>query len=74
MDYEYRYATRLRYAAVTVNLTVKPTTLAFTDGLPVRDEWEDFMEKEVRPGHIGGVFTNFFGLTSVFSNVFSLRF
>ena len=46
-DFQYRYGTRLRYAAITVNLTVKPTTLAFPDGLPVRDEWEDFMTKEV---------------------------
>ena len=35
-DFQYRYGTRLRYAAITVNLTVKPTTLAFPDGLPVR--------------------------------------
>ena len=47
MDFDYRYNTRLEFAAITVNLTLKPLTLAFPDGLPVRDEWEDYMEKEV---------------------------
>ncbi|XP_013379632.1 uncharacterized protein LOC106151089 [Lingula anatina] len=42
-----KYGTRLRYAAITVNLTLNPRVTGYVTGLPVMDAWENFVNDEV---------------------------
>ena len=41
------YGTRLRYAAIRVNLTLATSGLNYVRGLPIRDKWEQFVTNEV---------------------------
>ncbi len=41
------YGTKLRYAAISVNLSLSYSGLGYVEGLPVYDAWEDFMEREL---------------------------
>ena len=51
---EFSWATRLLYAAVVVNTTLKPATFSYEDGLPIVSDWDNYMQQEVRsdPRHI----------------------
>jgi hypothetical protein len=42
------WATKLLYAAVVVNTTLKPGTFSFARGLPIVEAWDSFIEAEVR--------------------------
>ena len=41
------YGNIMRYAAITVNLTVVPDTLGYSEGLAIRDRWEDLISEKV---------------------------
>ena len=41
------YGTKLRYAAIRVNLTLSKNELEFSTGLPIMDDWEEFLDAEV---------------------------
>lgn len=41
------YGTKLRYAAVRVNLSLSTQELSYTVGLPVMHEWEEFINAQV---------------------------
>ena len=41
------YGTKLRYAAIRVNLSLSTQELGFQQGLPVMDAWEDFFNDQV---------------------------
>ena len=43
----YEYGSRLRYMAISVNLTLDPENLGYPTASPVRDAWEDFASEEV---------------------------
>ena len=43
-----KYGHRLKYLAIALNTTVKPDALSYEDGLPIHDEWEDFVTEQVR--------------------------
>ncbi len=46
-DYSYYYGTRMRYAAIVVNTTINAASLGYPVGLPIRDNWEEWMTKQV---------------------------
>ena len=48
LGYSFRYGTKLRYAAIIVNTTIQARSLGFIDGVPIRDDWEDFVNEKVR--------------------------
>ena len=43
----YSYGTILRYAAITVNTTIEASTLGYPVGLPIREEWQKFLQPKV---------------------------
>lgn len=47
LDFPFKYGVRIRYAAITVNLTINAETLGFPTGIPIRNHWEDFMNDKV---------------------------
>ncbi|XP_074657388.1 protein dispatched homolog 1-like [Tubulanus polymorphus] len=42
------YGSKLRYMAIQINTTVNYRSLAFTDGLPLMQKWENFMQKQLK--------------------------
>ena len=48
IPYSFRYGTRLRYAAIIFNTTIQPGNLGLTEGTPIRDDWEDYVNSKVR--------------------------
>ena len=48
IQYSFRYGTRLRYAAIIVNTTLQPRNLGYIEGVPIRDDWEEFVDTNVR--------------------------
>ncbi|ELT97356.1 hypothetical protein CAPTEDRAFT_185181 [Capitella teleta] len=44
----YDYGTKLRYISITVNTTLRSSTLAYEEGLPIRDNWEEWMKEQVK--------------------------
>ena len=54
----YYYGTKMKYIAISINTTLDRATLGFPKGLPVRDNWEDFLEEEkkVMPPSLQGGF------------------
>ncbi|CAD5113766.1 DgyrCDS2935 [Dimorphilus gyrociliatus] len=51
------YGTHLKYAAIVINTTLEINRIGFEKGLPVRDKWEDFINKkrESLPEELKGV-------------------
>lgn len=49
----YKYATRLRYAAITINTTINPSTTSYEVGLVIRDAWEEYISDKVRQAATG---------------------
>ena len=47
LGYSFRYGTKLRYAAIIVNTTIQARNLGFIDGVPIRDDWEDYVNEKV---------------------------
>ena len=47
MDFEYEYGTKLQYAAITVETTIDANDLRYPQGLPLREDWEDWFDDEV---------------------------
>ncbi len=43
--FDYYYGTRLRYAAITINTTIR--IVGYSDGIPLRDRWEQFVNDKV---------------------------
>ncbi|KAI0215660.1 hypothetical protein LSAT2_032285 [Lamellibrachia satsuma] len=43
---EYAYGTKLRFAAIVVNLTLSKIRFAYPMGLLIRDKWERFFDEE----------------------------
>ena len=54
----YKYANRLRYAAVVVNTTINPNILGYPTGLAIRDDWEDFLTNQVNHTKINYLSSN----------------
>ncbi len=42
-----KFGNRLLYAAIAFNTSLNPITLGYEDGLPIHDNWEEFVQKEV---------------------------
>ena len=47
----YKYGTKLRYVALVVNTTLEGATLGYPKGLPIRDNWEEWLSKQVSNAH-----------------------
>lgn len=47
----------MRYAAITVNLTVVPDTLGYSEGLQIRDRWEELISQKVSNNCSDAIFT-----------------
>ena len=43
----YYYGTELKYVGVLINTTINDQNLAYITGLPLRNKWEDVMNREV---------------------------
>ena len=43
----YRYGTRLRFMAISINTTLNGRNLGYPTGLPIREEWESFVTEQV---------------------------
>ena len=43
----YYYGTELKYVRVLINTTINDQNLAYITGLPLRNKWEDVMNREV---------------------------
>ena len=41
------WGTKLLYAAVVINTTLKAGTFSYTTGLPIVSDWDDFIEQQV---------------------------
>ncbi|KAK7504971.1 hypothetical protein BaRGS_00003999 [Batillaria attramentaria] len=52
------WATRLLYAAVVVNTTLKASSMGYTNGIPIVEAWDEFVQKEMdsMPGSLSGGF------------------
>lgn len=42
------YGTKIKYVAIVVNTTLTMSRTGFERGLPIRDRWENLINKEVR--------------------------
>ena len=42
-----KFGNRLLYVAIAFNTTLNPITLGYRDGLPIHDNWEEFIQNEV---------------------------
>ena len=47
IPYSVRYGTRLRYTAIIVNTTIQSGNLGYQAGVPIRDDWEDYVNSKV---------------------------
>ena len=48
-----KYGHRLRYLAIALNTTIIPDRLSYKEGLPIYNEWEEFVSKQVSCNIIG---------------------
>jgi len=49
LAWTYQYGTRLRFVAIKISTDLEEANLGYSKGLPIRDEWEDFLTNEVSP-------------------------
>ena len=42
-----KFGNRLLYVAIALNTSLNPSTLGYQDGLPIHDNWEEFIQNEV---------------------------
>ncbi|XP_064604053.1 protein dispatched homolog 3-like [Liolophura sinensis] len=45
---DYRYGTRLRYAAVVVNTSLSAGNMGYQTGLPIQEAWEKFTREQMK--------------------------
>ena len=46
-DTKYSYGNKMKFVAITVNLTIWRSKFGYPTGLPIREHWEKFFRDEV---------------------------
>jgi hypothetical protein len=42
-----KFGNRLLYVSIALNTSLNPITLGYEEGLPIHDNWEEFIQNEV---------------------------